>query len=333
MLKQRKILGLIICTALLMTGCSILPEEPEYYVPPVIHEDDENQVEEIMVMKGDIADVYKLKVAYEASESSNLCFGISDESLKSVYIKVGDVVKKGDLLATLDTKTYTDETTDLELQADRLEENIAYMDKLMSIDSANKDSYTRSREDYTKELTTVNMAIEENNIRISEREIRADIDGTIAKLKETYDGYTSNENEIFVRIIGGSRNLTTTVGDKTGLEIGKEYDLVSGDYTYVIKLSSIEEKDGSFNLLFDFVDDVGNISESFKGNISYNLSEAKDVLYLPTSAVSILNNESFVYVKNEDGFKTKLNIETGDIVGEYIIVKEGLKEGDLVINN
>ena len=77
MRKYYKFALALISISFLTTGCVFLPDEQEYCVSPVISEEEEVEVEQVMVVKGDIKEEKDRYVIYESKASSALKFGIS----------------------------------------------------------------------------------------------------------------------------------------------------------------------------------------------------------------------------------------------------------------
>lgn len=59
------------------------------------------------------------------------------------------------------------------------------------------------------------------------------------------------------------------------------------------------------------------------------VDEINDVLFVPIEAVNRFAGEEYVYIKSGNSFKKRI-VETGNINTDYIIIKEGLSDGDIV---
>ena len=59
------------------------------------------------------------------------------------------------------------------------------------------------------------------------------------------------------------------------------------------------------------------------------VSEIPDVLFIPLESLFNELGTDYVYVKSGSGFKRQ-NIKTGSVNADYVIVKEGLKENDII---
>lgn len=80
------------------------------------------------------------------------------------------------------------------------------------------------------------------------------------------------------------------------------------------------------------IDDMSKFLYSdLRGTISLTLGEVKDILYIPASAVTTINDREVVYFEDEKGIRNVKYIETGLEANGKIEVKDGLSEGDKII--
>jgi hypothetical protein len=70
-----------------------------------------------------------------------------------------------------------------------------------------------------------------------------------------------------------------------------------------------------------------------KGAILYLAEESLDTLYLPIDLVQINPQFSLVYCIDEDGALYTQVVTVGIVTDDYVEIKDGLKEGDFVVDN
>lgn len=73
-----------------------------------------------------------------------------------------------------------------------------------------------------------------------------------------------------------------------------------------------------------------------RGKVSSNLNKQQQGLIIPETAVMWTGKRSVVYLKEADKQKPTFHMQEvllGEKVGEYYLVEEGLKEGDLIVSN
>lgn len=97
------------------------------------------------------------------------------------------------------------------------------------------------------------------------------------------------------------------------------------------RLAHTGEENEIYPVYFRIDDMSACLYSDLRGTISIVLGEKKDVLYVPTSAVTTINDEVIVYYEDEDGIRNIKHIETGLEANGKIEVVSGLKEGDTII--
>lgn len=97
------------------------------------------------------------------------------------------------------------------------------------------------------------------------------------------------------------------------------------------RLQHTGEENEVYPVYFRIDDASAYLYSDLRGTISITLGEEKDVLYIPASAVTTINDKEVVYYEDEDGIRNVKYIETGLEANGKIEVKDGLNEGDKII--
>ena len=97
-----KILASIAMITLLLQGCSMMPEEEEL-LPPPVKEPEAVEYTTQVIERGDIVNTAKGSGNIGSKKQYSLSFTYRSGYLKSMNVKLGDTVKKGQLIAELDT--------------------------------------------------------------------------------------------------------------------------------------------------------------------------------------------------------------------------------------
>lgn len=87
--------------ALLLAGCSFLPEEQEALAPPLI-EPAATQYETETVTRGDLIDAYEGRAVFTSTNSEDVYYRELGQRIKEVHIERNQSVEKGDLLIELE---------------------------------------------------------------------------------------------------------------------------------------------------------------------------------------------------------------------------------------
>ena len=118
-MKKLLALATIVVFTFVMTSCSLLPKEDQVMAPP-IKKPDKVTYNTVAVKKGTIEKQIRCFAHFISTEQENVFFRRGGY-LKKTYVKIGDVVKKGDILAELDTDDLDSQIRDQKLALDRAE--------------------------------------------------------------------------------------------------------------------------------------------------------------------------------------------------------------------
>lgn len=87
--------------ALILTGCSFLPQEQEALAPPLI-EPAATQYETETLARGDLIDAYEGRAVFTSTKSEDVYYRDLGQRIKEVHIERNQSVEKGDLLIELE---------------------------------------------------------------------------------------------------------------------------------------------------------------------------------------------------------------------------------------
>lgn len=266
----------------------------------------------------------------------------------SVSVKNDQEVKKGDLIATLDMEDAQKSVRDDELSLWGAQIKMAQTEKL----------YKRQTEDDRRNRQIQEIAVKEAENRLADAKedlqkyyIRAPFDGVVTGLsvsagdsvsrddvlatiisKELYAEVTLNEVDAASVAVGQSANLSFSAVDASD---------VSGAVSKIDTIGTVSSGVVSYNAEISFDDVPENLKPGMSTDVEIILSEAKDVLYIPTSAIRSDSNTKYVLVLDpskkqggsdlsEDMFK-KSTVTVGDTDDVSTEIKSGLSEGDVVM--
>ncbi len=100
----RKLFPFLFLPLLLLTGCFLFPKEEEKLAPPLM-KPPKVTYELIEAKKGSIVDDFVVNAVFQYTKQENLYFRYRGGRLLKVYVRSGDRVKTGQLLAELDADT------------------------------------------------------------------------------------------------------------------------------------------------------------------------------------------------------------------------------------
>ncbi len=345
----------------MFTGCAVAGEEAENIV--LIEKEAEAIVYDMAVVTiADVVKTEKVKCVYQQVNDEQVSFDVGGKRIDKVYVEKGDTVKKGQLLATLDTGNAVDAIETLEYRIARNELTLSYSqineDDEMSVlwlnymyyggtESAKKaldeniakvqQRYEYSREDCQDAIDLDKKELELLKKELEQANLYAGMDGTISFLKSNLEGSASIAGEEIMRIIDSTEGLFAV--DKTeyaqyfeeGTRITMSVSSGTGAGNY--ELLPYDMENWSDKLLFAIADDDGSrtIDVGAMGIMKVVLGEKKQVLSVPVGAVHIADGKSYVYVLGADNVREVKWIETGLMGDDYAEVISGLVEGEKVI--
>lgn len=352
--------GLIVMLVL-CGGCGLLQEEPE--IREDLVKESQNQTKQLsyetaVVKQGDLNIYTALSCTAKCSEEQGLKFGKSGLNYGTVYVSVGDKVKKGQVLAELDMSGVEDVLSSAkrehllkELEVADYGVQIADMRKIGNLSGMSsgelKDSIRQLETSRTASQSEARLAKAEYEEALQEkknRQIIAPQNGIVTYIfnpetVKTNNGETvkSNRELEFMRISKGNYHFECITSDYENYPVGTEVTMTIESQKYKMKISAVEkagktgtEQEQKAVMKFEFLDEAYDLSANTLGFITSN-EELKNVLYIPKDAVVSLQGETYVYLLDEDGMRTAQKVETGKSDGTNVEICSGLSVGQEVI--
>lgn len=230
---------LLLAVALVCAGCSLIPKEAELPLAPVADIIEPVEPSLTPVERGDIIEEQTFSCKYEPAEEEQLFFPQNGQVVSAIYVKKGDTVKAGDLIAELDNtdvlKSISDQqrqVTSLQVQVNQEYELISVLDERIKIytESAGGDpdlyqaeiaSIQQARAARTEQLTYLQSLLYIERTRLSElenslknRQLFAGIDGTVSYALELTDKV----------MYSSSTKIVCVIMDLSGSSFVKEFE-------------------------------------------------------------------------------------------------------------
>jgi hypothetical protein len=131
----------------------------------------------------------------------------------------------------------------------------------------------------------------------------------------------------------GSDNYVAETTDNYDFKVGDIFTAKSGVVSYEMQLTEIDDDETKRTLYFKPVSDMSAVAEQETLTIQIEKSVMKDVVYVDSAAINTVDDKSFVYVLDENGYRDAVFVETGDVVDSYTIITAGLNGGEQVTVN
>ena len=346
--------GMFVSAAL--SGCTESTPEGEHKVI-VEQEAPEVDYSLVAVTRNDFISSRSVRCVYSQFNMLDQAFAVSGKLVSKVYVKDGETVEKGTLLAELSGGSREDEIERLEYQIKRnqmlLEQvdetenneisrrwlNKIYhrgFDQTEDIPNLQKDNEYK-REDYRDAIALDQQQLDQIRRDVRQSKLVAGISGTVSILKDRLEGSTSVRDEAVIRIMDNSERFFA-VTDMSYRPFVREGEILSmsvvtgpGKGNYEVEPYKMDT--WTDQMFFSIVD--GDDSVSFEsgdtGNITFILDSRMQVLTLPQQAVHGADGSWYVYVVNENGGRDIKWVEVGLQGNNMAEIVSGLEEGEKVI--
>lgn len=326
----------MLCLALVTTGCSVLPKE-EIDDAPVLVEPPPERTVTFEVERGRIAEEIRGLGRVAAVNEAELYFTLAGR-IQTIAVKTGDFVRKGQVLAKL-------ETGDLEYQLD-----LAKLDY-----NANKLRYEQSLR-----LAEINQTLNDPNLknlelnmekdrvrveylqgRLDASTIRAPFDGRVESVRSTegqlikeYDTLfrLADPSELQVQIEISNQSLLSRVvpGQKVRVQV-RRGQWVEGQVFQVPSITDTLAPGVPDRRVRVKLNDTGirlNFDDLVESVII--VREKEDALIVPNAAIREFFGRAFVRVL-EGSARREVDVELGIRGQTHTEILSGLTEGQVVI--
>lgn len=310
--------------------------------------------------KGTVEKVEYLKCTYRQTEEVQLYFEVDQEIITDVLVESGDVVKKGDVLATVNVDATEEKRKELafelSLEELRLKQLIEERDFeleqayiLFSYTSMTEDdedalveekqeiteSYEKKIRDYEDTIYIMKKRLAEYEEYVADGKLLSPMDGMVSYVRSNLVGSLTSTDESVIHIYDPKNQLFICTKPEYApyFEEGTEYTINCGlgksavDYTVVPVNMDQWGEELYFRLLTEDYDS-DNITT---GKIRLILAKEEGVLCLDAGAVHTSGADYYVYVLDENNVRRMQFIEVG-LWGENVVeIISGLDESDKVI--
>lgn len=329
--KMLRLAGLLLLC--LAAGCQyILPREEAAPTPPVVQAQN-IEYATVPVTRGDLVNSVQGDAAVASMRTEELSFPV-DGRIKDILVKVGDTVKKGDVLMELDT-----DDLDYRIQVQRLRiEQGELSVKSMQRHGADKTALEMAKID----LEIENLALEQLLKQKVSAVLVSPVDGSVAFLATVDVGGSVGAYTAMARISDPSVRMLRYVDDanrpqfQVGMKVQVRMKSDGGTAVGEVVSTPLERGPADDEQLRNtlFLQVPGTFLDHYRigdeASIELILAQRKDTLILPSSAIRTYLNRTYVQVL-QNGVMVEKDIQVGLTTHTQSEVLEGLTEGDQVI--
>ncbi|UKM65974.1 efflux RND transporter periplasmic adaptor subunit [Flavobacteriaceae bacterium GSB9] len=262
--------------------------------------------------------------------------------LTHVYVKEGQRVSKGQLLAKIDDGGLSQQLAQLQIQADLAKTTFERQKRLWDENIGSEIQYLQAKSNYESQKETVNQLKEQ----IAKTKVRAPFSGTIddviteqgsvvaagqtplirlVNLKDMY--IETNVPESYISNVTKGKNVVVefpVLGEKVETEIRQAGDFINPD-------------NRTFKIEVGIPNDTKNIKPNLTAKIQINDYTNKKAILVPQSIISEnANGEQYVYTLknkngNNEGVASRVIVKTGKTQGDVIEIIDGVSNGTEII--
>jgi hypothetical protein len=355
----KKLYKMIFVSLILLSSC-----EKKDSVVPVLKDSIGAEVDTALVSRGDIYNLttYDAKIYPDVSE----VYFTTDGRLKSIHVYLGQEVKKGDLLISLDDKEKLEELSRLEKELDEriikndyenIAQDIDIQIQKLNIERMNRDNASEIEKAQmmaelgkmellklqTLEIQQYNVEKIQNKItaiqvEIEKNKIVAPFSGSVVyikdiKLQEQISAYDpliilADHSKLHLQSEYIAEGLIKSASQIYAVVNGKEYNIefIPLERDEIITLNNNE---GIIESKYYIQAEGEGIAVGDYGCIYIKDNLKKDVIYIPRNAIYSDSEGDFVYLLIDEKL-VRSSVEKGIETDIQVEIKSGLEEGDVI---
>lgn len=327
--KNKKILmfGTCLMVSIGFIGCSSsLKEEKSVptLVSPVIEE-----LKTEKVQKGSIEKTGQASGVIAPAIRTDLCFKFKGGYLSKLNVKAGDTVKKGDVIAELDT-------TDLQYSI-KVEELSLKSAQLTFDNAVNSNFPVIEQQKASIALQVEKLKMEQLNDNLKNSVLRSEVSGKVIFVADVKISQFISGFQALATVADMSSLQIECEGKMPEFAVGSKAVIKNGDKEYkgqIVSNTSLNEGSVKNNkVVVKFLESTQGLNVGDTVVIVCTFIKKENVIVVPYKAVKFGDGDHpYVRLSNNGDILEKY-VETGIQNGDYIEVTSGLSEGDTIVLN
>jgi len=263
-------------------------------------------------------------------------------TLTKVYVKEGQQVRKGQLLAKIDDGGLSQQLAQLQIQADLAKTTFERQERLWNQKIGSEIQYLQAKSNYEAREKAVNQL----RSQLGKTMVRAPFSGVIDDVITEQGSVVAPGQSQLMRIVNlNNMYIEAEVPEShlTTITLGKDVEVYFPvlNKTVNTKIRQVGNFINPNNRSFKVEIAVPNTDKLIKPNLTAKLKindyTNENAILIPLSIISEdANGEQYVYITSEKDTENiaeakRVNIKTGKTQGDYIEVLEGILNGDTII--
>ena len=261
-------------------------------------------------------------------------------TVTAVYFEVGDTVREGQVLATLDSDNLNSAQISInsaQLQLETAQKELERSQVLYENDGITQQALETAENSVRSAQLQLESAQDNYNTLLKNISITAPISGVIeSKNVDVYDN-ASMQQAICVISQKSNMEVVFQISErvKNSLRLGNSITLEKNGTSYKASITEIAGKTSDNTGLFEItarIQDGGSLSTGSKVTVSLVTDRAENVLCIPLDAIYYDDGKPYVFV-SRDGVAEVVYVETGIYDDANMQITSGLTEKDQVITS
>ncbi|GHC42809.1 efflux RND transporter periplasmic adaptor subunit [Ulvibacter litoralis] len=263
--------------------------------------------------------------------------------LTRVYVKEGQKVTKGQLLASIDDGGLSQQVAQMEVQANLAKTTFERQQRLWEQKIGSEIEYLQSKANYEGQQKSINQM----RSQVAKTSIRAPFSGIIDDVKSEQGTVVSagqsevfrlvNLNDMYIEVEIPESYLSDVVPGKT-----VEVNFPVLNETIQTKVSQvgnyINPGNRTFKIEVNVPNKAGNIKPNLTAKVKINDYTNPEAILIPQSVISEnADGEQYVYVTTRTGDSNEATanrkiVVTGKTEGDFVEINSGISKGDTIIS-
>lgn len=315
----------------IVSGCGSNRENSKKDYQVTIADYQKNTYPVTSVQYGTIEPVLTLELTPDELESNSYSIWQEMLEVEAVNVEKGARVQAGEVMVSFKADEIKETIAEYEKRREEDQMLITHYTKLMELDK--QEDYSADIKKLKNDLNVANLYIQEQTNRLSEYQLVAEKAGTVTAINEDLMKGYGTGGKALITVASGSSNYTTSTADDFAFQIGDIYEARCGVAVYEMKVFAVEEAGELQKITFEPVSDMAGVAENEVLTMEIPKEKIQNALYVEEAAIFVSEEKKYAFLIDENGFREAVPVTTGDTVDGYVIVKEGLKEGEQVTLN
>ncbi|WP_430410698.1 efflux RND transporter periplasmic adaptor subunit [Kordia sp.] len=261
--------------------------------------------------------------------------------LKQVFVKEGQRVSKGQILARVDDNGLSQQLAQLQIQTDFAKTTYERQKRLWDQKIGSEIEFLQTKSAYEGQQ----KAVDQLKIQIAKTAIRAPFSGVIDDVITEQGSVVGagqsqimrivNLRDMYIEAVIPEKYLTSVV---EGVDVEVYFPVLGTTSKEKIRQAAdfINPNNRTYKIEIGVSNKDGKIKPNLTAKLKINDYTSEKAILIPQSVISEnAEGQQYVFVANDINDKTakakRVIIETGKTQGDFIEITSGLKDGDAVI--